>query len=236
MKRIQIDVPKSLRGIKLKEYQKFIKVSQENKDAEDTEFLNLKMLEIFCGLTLKEAYNLKLSDFSFVINHINDLFKENTPLMSRFSMSDVNGNEVEFGFIPKLDNISLGEFVDLDSYINNWDDMHKAMAVLYRPVTLVKNDMYLIEDYESSDKYSEALKDMPIDIALGALLFFYRLGKELSSYLMDYFQKEAKDNSHLKQVLEENGVGINQYMQSLKETSSALTELPNYRSGKDLPG
>ena len=236
MKRIQIDVPKSLRGIKLKEYQKFIKVSQENKDAEDPEFLNLKMLEIFCGLTLKEAYNLKLSDFSFVINHINDLFKENTPLMSRFSMSDVNGNEVEFGFIPKLDNISLGEFVDLDSYINNWDDMHKAMAVLYRPVTLVKNDMYLIEDYESSDKYSEALKDMPIDIALGALLFFYRLGKELSSYLMDYFQKEAKDNLHLKRALEESGVGINQYMQSLKETSSALTELPNYRSGKDLPG
>ena len=236
MKRIQIDVPKSLRGIKLKEYQKFIKVSQENKDAEDPEFLNLKMLEIFCGLTLKEAYNLKLSDFSFVINHINDLFKENTPLMSRFSMSDVNGNEVEFGFIPKLDNISLGEFVDLDSYINNWDDMHKAMAVLYRPVTLVKNDMYLIEDYESSDKYSEALKDMPIDIALGALLFFYRLGKELSSYLMDYFQKEAKDNLHLKRALEESGVGINQYMQSLKETSSVLTELPNYRSGKDLPG
>ena len=236
MKRIQIDVPKSLRGIKLKEYQKFIKVSQENKDAEDPEFLNLKMLEIFCGLTLKEAYNLKLSDFSFVINHINDLFKENTPLMSRFSMSDVNGNEVEFGFIPKLDNISLGEFVDLDNYINNWDDMHKAMAVLYRPVTLVKNDMYLIEDYESSDKYSEALKDMPIDIALGALLFFYRLGKELSSYLMDYFQKEAKDNLHLKRALEESGVGINQYMQSLKETSSVLTELPNYRSGKDLPG
>ena len=236
MKRIQIDVPKSLRGIKLKEYQKFIKVSQENKDAEDTEFLNLKLLEIFCGLTLKEAYNMKLNDFSFIVNHLNELFEAKTPLVHRFSMSDVNGDEVEFGFIPKLDNISLGEFVDLDNYINNWDDMHKAMAVLYRPVTLVKNDMYLIEDYESSDKYSEALKDMPIDIALGALLFFYRLGKELSSYLMDYFQKEAKDNLHLKRALEESGVGINQYMQSLKETSSVLTELPNYRSGKDLPG
>jgi hypothetical protein len=151
-------------------------------------------------------------------------------------MSDVNGDEVEFGFIPKLDNISLGEFVDLDNYINNWDDMHKAMAVLYRPVTAQKKNHYIIEDYESSDRYSEVLKDMPIDIALGALLFFYRLGKELSSYLMDYFQKEAKDNSHLKQALEENGVGINQYMQSLKETSSVLTELPNYRSSKDLPG
>jgi hypothetical protein len=236
MKRIQIDVPKSLRGIKLKEYQKFIKVSQDNKDAEDPEFLNLKMLEIFCGLTLKEAYNMKLNDFGFIINHLNELFEAKTPLVHRFSMSDVNGDEVEFGFIPKLDNISLGEFVDLDNYINNWDDMHKAMSVLYRPVTAQKKNHYIIEDYESSDRYSEVLKDMPIDIALGALVFFYRLGKELSSYLTNYLAEEIQTNSHLKQVLEGNGDGINQYMQSLKETSSVLTELPNYHSGKDLLG
>ena len=136
MKKFQIDIPKSLRGIKLKEYQKFLKVSEDNKDAEDPEFLNLKMLEIFCGLTLKEAYNMKLSDFSFIINHLNEIFSEKTPLVHRFTMSDINGDQVEFGFIPKLDNISLGEFVDLDTYINNWEDMHKAMAVVYRPVTL----------------------------------------------------------------------------------------------------
>ena len=236
MKKFQIDVPKSLRGIKLKEYQKFLKVSEDNKDAEDPDFLNLKMLEIFCGLTLKEAYNMKLSDFSFIINHLNEIFSEKTPLVHRFTMSDINGDQVEFGFIPKLDNISLGEFVDLDNYINNWEDMHKAMAVMYRPVTLEKNDMYLIEEYESSDRYSEALKDMPIDIALGALLFFYRLGRELSSYLMDYLQQEANQDQQLKQVLEENGVGINQYMQSLKETSSVLNRLPDSHLEKGLPG
>ena len=236
MKKFQIDVPKSLRGIKLKEYQKFLKVSEDNKGAEDPEFLNLKMLEIFCGLTLKEAYNMKLSDFSFIINHLNEIFSEKTPLVHRFSMTDINGDQVDFGFIPKLDNISLGEFVDLDNYINNWEDMHKAMAVMYRPVTLEKNDMYLIEEYESSDRYSEALKDMPIDIALGALLFFYRLGRELSSYLMDYLQQEANQDQQLKQVLEENGVGINQYMQSLKETSSVLNKLPDSHLEKGLPG
>lgn len=236
MKKFQIDIPKSIRGIKLKEYQKFLKVSEDNKDAEDPEFLNLKMLEIFCGLTLKEAYNMKLSDFSFIINHLNEIFSEKTPLVHRFSMSDINGDQVDFGFIPKLDNISLGEFVDLDTYVNSWEDMHKAMAVLYRPVTIEKNNMYLIEEYESSDKYSEALKDMPIDIALGALLFFYRLGTELSSYLTNYLAEEVQSNSHLKEVLQENGGGINQYMQSLKETSSVLNKLPSFHSGRDLPG
>lgn len=237
MKKIQIDIPKSLRAIKLREYQRFLKLADENKDAEDPEFLNLKMLEIFCGLTLKEAYNMKLTDFSFVINHLNELFKAKTPFINRFSLSDPNGDEVEFGFIPKLDNISLGEFVDLDSYMSDWDNMHKAMAVLYRPVTFSKKNMYLIEDYESSDKYSEALKDMPIDIALGALVFFYRLGKELSLYLTAYLQNQAtKSASTLKQTLEENGDGINLYMRSLKETYYALKRLPNSQFDKLSPG
>lgn len=236
MKKIQIDIPKSLRAIKLSEYQRFLKLADENKDAEDPEFLNLKMLEIFCGLTLKEAYNMKLTDFSFVTNHLNELFKNSTPFINRFSLSDPNGDEVEFGFIPKLDNISLGEFVDLDNYMSDWDNMHKAMAVLYRPVTFRKKNMYLIEDYESSDKYSEALKDMPIDIALGALVFFYRLGKELSLYLMGYLQNQAKGDSKLKRALEENGDGINLYMRSLKETYYALKRLPNSQFDKLSPG
>jgi hypothetical protein len=114
--------------------------------------------------------------------------------------------------------------------------MHKAMAVLYRPVTFEKKNMYLIEDYESSEKYSEALKDMPIDITLGALVFFYRLGKELSLYLMDYLQNQAKGDSKLKQTLEENGAGINLYMRSLKETYYALKQLPSSQFDKPSPG
>ena len=233
MKQFKIDIPKSLRGIPLKEYQRFFKVSEDNKEAKDPEFLNLKMLEIFCGLSLKEAYNMKLTDFSFIINHLNELFKQETPMINKFSLKDPKGDEVEFGFIPRLDDISLGEFVDLDTYVSDWSDMHKAMAVLYRPITFEKRGMYLIEDYESSDKYSEVMKDMPIDIAIGAVVFFYRLGKELSIYLTGYLKEQMKkEDSELRQALDENGVGINQFMQSLKETSSNLKKLHNSRLHK----
>jgi len=233
MKQFKIDIPKSLRGITLKEYQKFYKLSEDNKDAQDPEFLNLKMLEVFCGLTLKEAYNMKLTDFNFVINHLNELFKGDTPMISRFSLKDPKGTEVEFGFIPRLDDISLGEFVDLDTYMADWSDMHKAMAVLYRPVTFDKRGMYLIEDYESSGKYSEVMKDMPIDIAIGAVVFFYRLGKELSIYLTGYLKEQLKkEDSELRQALDENGVGISQFMQSLRETSSNLKTLQSLKLRK----
>jgi hypothetical protein len=224
-----LEVPKELSAITLQQYQKYLKVMEGNEDAEDTEFINLKVLEIFCGVTMKEAYKLPLAEFSFIISHIVDIFKEDTPLQRDFTLRDPNGDSVTFGFIPKLDDISLGEFVDLESYISDWQQMHKALAVLYRPITFRKGDLYLIEEYEGSDKYSEVMKDAPVNVALGAIVFFYRLGNVLSSYLVDYLTQELVKNPQVTEDLEKNGDGINQYMQSLKEISQNLKRLRNYQ-------
>ncbi len=199
----------------------------DNKDAEDTEFINLKVLEIFCGINLKEAYNLPLAEFSFIINHIVTLFKEETPLQRDFTLTDPNGDTITFGFIPKLDDITLGEFVDLDNYIGDWQQIHKAMSVLYRPVTFRKGELYLIEDYEGADKYSEIMKDAPVNVALGSFVFFYRLGNVLSSYLADSLTQKMMEDKETIKDLEQNGDGINQYMQSLKEISQNLKKLRN---------
>jgi len=222
-----IEVPKELSAISLREYQKYLKVMDDNKDAEDTEFINLKVLEIFCGINLKEAYNLPLAEFSFIINHIVTLFKEETPLQRDFTLTDPNGDTITFGFIPKLDDITLGEFVDLDNYIGDWQQIHKAMSVLYRPVTFRKGELYLIEDYEGADKYSEIMKDAPVNVALGSVVFFYRLGNVLSSYLADSLTQKMMEDKETIKDLEQNGDGINQYMQSLKEISQNLKKLRN---------
>lgn len=224
-----LEVPKDLSGVTLQQYQKYLKVMEDNEGAEDMEFINLKVLEIFCGVTMKEAYKLPLAEFSFIINHIVNIFKEDTPLQRDFTLTDPKGTSITFGFIPKLDDITLGEFIDLDNYISDWQQMHKAMAVLYRPVTFRKGDLYLIEEYEGSNKYAEAMKDSPVNAALGAIVFFYRLGNVLSSYLADSLtQQMMKDQQALKD-LEQNGDGINQYMQSLKEISQNLEKLRNYQ-------
>jgi hypothetical protein len=226
-RKFTIEVPKELSAIPLREYQKYLKVMDDNKDAEDTEFINLKVLEIFCGINLKEAYNLPLAEFSFIINHIVTLFKEETPLQRDFTLTDPNGDTITFGFIPKLDDITLGEFVDLDNYIGDWQQIHKAMSVLYRPVTFRKGELYLIEDYEGADKYSEIMKDAPVNVALGSVVFFYRLGNVLSNYLADSLTKKMMEDEETIKDLEQNGDGINQYMQSLKEISQNLKKLRN---------
>jgi len=220
-----IEVPQELSAIPLRQYQKYLKVMDDNKDAEDMEFINLKVLEIFCGVTMKEAYKLPLSEFSFIINHIVEIFNQNTPLQKDFTLTDPKGDSVTFGFIPKLDDITLGEFVDLDNYIGDWQMIHKAMAVLYRPITFRKGELYLIEDYEGTDKYSDIMKDAPVNVALGAVVFFYRLGSVLSGYLADSLTKEMMEDKELAKDLDQSGDGINQYMQSLKEISQNLKKL-----------
>ena len=47
--KIEINVPTSLSEITLRQYQKFLKIAEENPEGN---FLDAKMIEIFCGIPL----------------------------------------------------------------------------------------------------------------------------------------------------------------------------------------
>lgn len=231
---LELRVPSSLSDIKLQDYQKYVKMVQEVNKSEDEEnndnkenFMSLKTLEIFCGLKLKDSYKLPISVFDSALKRVLDCLREETPLIKRFWFKGSNGHEVEYGLIPDLHEMSFGEYVDLDTFITDWKNMHKAMAVLYRPITDKSKDLYLIEEYESALKYADNMKYMPTNIALGAVVFFYRLGAKLSNHMIQSIRQEMENNPPSKvesKFLEQNGVGINQFTQSLKEMSRSLTE------------
>lgn len=230
---ITLNIPTSLEDITLRQYQKYVKdvkhlTDKEDMTDEESEFANLKLLECFCGITMKEAYKLPMTEFSFIIKHINELFKQESKHRLHFDMTDPKGNTVKFGFIPKLEDISMGEFVDLEKYVGDWQQMHKAMAILYRPVIHKRKEFYLIEDYEGSDKYSDVMLDSPIEAAIGSMVFFYNLSKELSKHLMDSLAKRLKEDMEFQQVLQQSGVGINQFTHSLEEMSESLKKLQSY--------
>jgi len=227
---LELKVPQKLKAIKLRQYQEYLKIQKENEDVEDSgNFLNSKCIQIFCGLTLKESYNLPVKMFDGVLKQIGECFEEPTPLIKEFSMTGSNGVEVSFGMIPALDEMTFGEYVDLESFISDWSNMHKAMAVLYRPITFNKNGKYLIEDYDGSDKYWEVMKDAPVNVALGAMVFFYRLGKKLSKYTMDYLQhQQTLQDSKSDKALEKSGDGINQFTHLLEEKYQELMKLQRF--------
>lgn len=224
---LQIKLPKDLSAITLDQYQRYLAV-QKNVEEDDNEFLNLKALEIFCGLSLKDSYDLPVSMFESVLKRLSSVFEQKNDLVKRFEMTGSDGVTVEFGMIPNLDKISFGEYIDLEKYITDWSTMHKAMAVLYRPIISGNKQFYGIEPYEGSDKWADTLKDSPVPVALGALVFFYRLGIKLSRYTMSSLVEEAAMNSQLKRDLGKSGVGINLSMDSLEEMSQELIASPKY--------
>lgn len=204
--RVEINVPDSLSEIRLEQYQKFVKLYTGEVTEE---FLALKMLEIFCGVKLSEAYQMRFKDVDGVVELLSSLLNEKPNLVQRFAM-----NGVEYGFIPNLDDMSFGEYIDLDTYIGDWQNIHRAMAVLYRPIKDKKGDRYNIVPYEIVD--AEVYKQMPLDAVISSVLFFYRLGIDLSRAMTNYLE-ESKE-SRLVQYLtsEANGDGINHYTHLLK--------------------
>lgn len=225
---LKISIPNNLSGISLDQYQRYLAVAK-NVEGENNEFLNLKALEIFCGLTLKDSYNLPVSMFESVLERLTNVFEEKNDLVRRFKMTGSDNVTVEFGMIPNLDKISFGEYVDLEKYISDWSTMHKAMAVLYRPIISGNDQFYGIEPYEGSEKWAETMRDSPVPVALGALVFFYRLGIKLSKYTMNSLVEEAGTTSQQKQTLERNGAGISLFMDLVEEMSQELIPSPKYR-------
>jgi hypothetical protein len=204
--KVEINVPDSLSEIRLEQYQKFVKLY----DGEVTEeFMALKMLEIFCGVKLSDAYNMRFKDVDGITHLLTDLLNEKPQLRRTFKMDGV-----EYGFIPNLDDMSFGEYIDLDTYLGDWQNIHKAMAVLYRPIKDKHGERYNIVPYEVID--SETMRKMPMDAVLGSVLFFYRLGMDLSKAMIHYL--EEQEESRIVQYLnsEESGVGISQYTHSLR--------------------
>lgn len=204
--KLEINVPDSLSEITLGQYQKFVKLYSGEVTEE---FLALKMLEIFCGVKLSEAYQMRFKDVDGVVELLTEILNDKPQLVQRFKMKGV-----EYGFIPNLDDMSFGEYVDLDTYIGDWQNIHRAMAVLYRPIKDKHGERYNLVPYEVVD--AEMYKDMPLDAALSSVLFFYRLGIDLSRAMTNYLE-EGKE-SRLVQYLnsEKSGDGINQYTHLLK--------------------
>jgi|TARA_B110000902_G_scaffold199420_1_gene226398 hypothetical protein len=210
---IEINVPTSLNEITLEQYQKFLKVAEENPEGS---FLDAKMIEIFCGIPLSDSYKLKMSSVQAIVDILTDMLNETPAHIDKFSLDGV-----QYGFIPDLDEMSLGEYVDLDGNASDWQKMHIAMNVLYRPVITDKVGKYNIKEYTADDP--SKMKDMPLGVALGSLFFFYNLGIELSKHtiLSSSNQQEMETIQDLL-TSGENGDGTRQFIVSLEGMLDSL--------------
>lgn len=204
---IKITIPTSLKDITLSQYKRFLKLEDS---IEDERFLNAKMIEIFCGIELEKVMLLQVRDSEEIVKILSQLFDEKPTLVKRFKL-----NGVDYGFHPQLDDLTLGEYIDLDTFIGDWENMEKAMNVLYRPVIVKMKDKYNIDEYVTQN--DDLLLNMPMDAVMSSIFFLWNLGLDLAKTMTNSLGEG--ETEALTQYLnsQENGVGINQFTHSLKE-------------------
>jgi len=222
--KLNILLPNSLSEIPLSRYQEFVAMKEKSNDEE---LIANKMIQIFCGLQLGEVAKIKLKDLNGLIKHFTEVFSEKPQLIRNFKIKNI-----EFGFIPNLENISFGEYVDIEHHLKDWSTYHKAMAVMFRPIKDKHKDKYSIVEYEPNEDMQDLMKFAPLDVAISASVFFWSLGSELLQATLTYLKNELTKSKDLTSFRKEfslanDGVGIHQYMDSLETTLQSLTQLQN---------
>ena len=135
---------------------------------------------------------LSLSDVAVIMSKVGELQQKQDTKLKRI----IEINEVEYGFHPDLDSITLGEYADIEQFIKNGIDssLPELMSVLYRPVKLKKNDIYIIDSYDGDIRLrAEEMKLMSAEQVQSALVFFYTLGKVLSEIMPLYLMERLKE-------------------------------------------
>lgn len=229
-------IPTSVNDITIGKYIEY-KTFMESHDEVSAEDAAIKTVSIFCDIPLGVAEAMTYNDIVEINDRIHEVFSEEAKQLHPI----INLGGVSYGFIPNMEEISFGAMIDLDDLLQDDLMLHHVMAVLYRPVVKAKlikrlykkirtlfwqdegfvcddSTLYEIEPYRESNKYADAMLDMPLDVALGALGFISHLGDELLKSVVDSLKEEPQTEEltqHLR-TLEENGVGMDKSVSLLR--------------------
>ena len=155
---------------------KWLKLVDIDKDSSSKEALEtLKQLTNIPEDLIKE---LSISDVSVIMEHFTKLQTEAETELK--NIIEIDGKE--YGFHPKLDDITLGEYADIETMIVNGleKNLPELMAVLYRPITEKKNDKYTIESYDGEIAIrAEEMRKMSAQEVQSAMVFFWTFAMDL---------------------------------------------------------
>ena len=200
IKEIQVNIPTEWRDITIETYQKYFDIVESRKKEEEKE---LDILSLLCNLEKDIIKKIGVKQKQELLFKLSVFINKRLPkkLKKRIKFNGKN-----YGFIPNLSKITTGEFVDIEDYCKDTNkNLHKIMAVLYREIENQKGDLYNIKAYNPDEVKEQDFKQLPMDIALGALDFFLSLGKDLLQNLSSYLMAQEKMLS--KKAYQENGVG-----------------------------
>ena len=172
----------------------------------------IKLIDLETGIKTKEAEEtitalsdipkklvkeLPLRDAALIMSEIAELQSEQDTVLKK--VFEIEG--VEYAMHPNLDDITLGEYADIETFIKSGfeKNMPEIMAVHFRPIKdKHENGTYTISAYDGDITIrAEEMKKMSAEQVQSALVFFYqfvsRFLKILPSFLQERLQEIQKD-------------------------------------------
>ena len=186
---IKISVPENIADITLDQYVKFEALRAREESLTEQGMIE-RVISLFTGMKKQDVKKLVYTDYEGLISQIIAACEQEVDFEERFTL-----NGVEYGFIPNLDEITTAEYVDISTIGMDFKEMHKIMAVLFRRVT--KEDAfgnYEILPYKYDKAICEEMRQCPMNIVNGALVFFWSLSRELKEAIQRFTSQAEEKN------------------------------------------
>jgi len=203
---MKVTLPSDYSEITIAQYQKVWKVYEKESNAHQAVRRTIECLGNLTEGTLEQA---QWKDIESAAEKIHWFLSEPDASLLRTELQNqVTLNNKQYGFIPNWSTLTVGEFADLETYCNQgmFENLHIIMSIVYRPIALTRHDSYEIERYVPSKERKQLMLNLPMDVAIGALVFFCNIEKELVSITQPYSKQKEQMNQQKQLVL--NGDGM----------------------------
>jgi hypothetical protein len=137
---------------------------------------------------------LEIRDVALIMGKISELQAKQNSSLKR--IIEIEGKR--YGFHPNLDEITLGEYADIETFVKNGieQNLPKLMAILYRPLVEEKNNIYTIKAYDGDISIrAEEMRKMSAEQVQSALVFFWSFVEVLSQTMESYSMEVQKETT-----------------------------------------
>lgn len=179
----KIELPETL---SIKHYQTLTKIGNPN---------TFQIISVLTGIPENELKELEPDNFNFLEKKLVPMLHVEKPSKIVFQFKH---NDKEYGLVQDFYKLTMAEWVDLEVYSNGenvLDNIHKIMAILYRPVVKkLKNNKYQIENYNSNDieQRAEEFLDLPLEFYLSVSTFFLQSVTLFTVILKDSLKQKSQ--------------------------------------------
>ena len=154
----------------------------------------IESIALLSNMPKKIIKQLSIVDVALVMKQVREIEKEGTTKFKNI----ITIENKEYGFHPNLEELTLGEWADIETFVQKGIKNHMAeiCAILYRPVKEKEKEAYIIEAYDANiNVRAEKFKQMSAEQVQSALRFFFVFVSVLSMIIVSYLKENIQKMS-----------------------------------------